>query len=131
LRAGAIGQRSNMRDKVVSAITWTAIIGLGIADADGFRPAKYIVGVLTLIWLACVAVPWLWSERPPPWRKPALTAWPPARWALLGLASLAVMLVGCVLVSGERKPTLAIVLTIVGATGLFAFSWIAKREQQR
>jgi hypothetical protein len=41
------------------------------------------------------------------------------------------MLVGSVLISDERKPTLALILTIVGALGLLAFSWIAKRHQQR
>jgi hypothetical protein len=120
-----------MRDKVVSAITWTAIVGLGIADAEGFQPARYIAGALGLVWLVCIAVPWLWSERPPPWRRPATTARPPASWSLFGLASLAVMLIGSVLISDERKPTLAIILAIVGAAGLFAFSWMAKREQQR
>jgi hypothetical protein len=58
-----------MRGTVVSAITWAAIIGLGIADAEGFQPARYIAAVLGLVWLACVAVPWIVSELPPPWRR--------------------------------------------------------------
>jgi hypothetical protein len=51
-----------MRDKVVSTVTWVAIIGLGIGDAEGFGPARIIAGVLFVIWFACVAVPWLVAE---------------------------------------------------------------------
>jgi hypothetical protein len=58
-----------MRDKVVSAVTWAVIIGLGIADAEGLGWARAIAGVLFLIWLCCVALPWLWSELPRPRRR--------------------------------------------------------------
>jgi hypothetical protein len=120
-----------MRSRVVSAITWAAIAGLTFANAEGYAPARFIAGILVLVWLVCVAVPWLWRERPPPWGRPAVHGHSSARWSLFGLASLAVMLVGSVLASDERKPTLAIVLSIVGAAGLFAFSWLVRREKQR
>jgi len=58
-----------MRDKTISAITWTVIIGLGIAAGLGVGWAKAIGAVLLLVWLFAVALPWLWSERPPPWRR--------------------------------------------------------------
>lgn len=63
------GTDDKVRDRMASAIVWVVIVGLGIADAEGFPPARYIAGVLTLIWLACVAVPWIISELPPPWRR--------------------------------------------------------------
>ena len=122
---------SNMRDRVVSAITWAAIAGLTYANAEGFGPARFIVGILVLVWLVGVAVPWLWRERPSPWGRPAVHARPSTRWSLFGLTSLAVMLVGGVLTSDERNATLAIVLSIVGAAGVFAFSWLVRREKQR
>ncbi len=56
---------------------------------------------------------------------------PPAPWPFFGLASLAAMLAGSILISDERKPTLALVLTIVGTAGLLAFSWAGKRHRQR
>jgi hypothetical protein len=120
-----------MRSRVVSAITWAAIAGLTFANAEGYAPARFIAGILVLVWLVCVAVPWLWRERPPPWGRPAVHGRPPARWSLFGLASLAVMLAGSILTSDERKATLAIILTVLGAAGLFAFSWLVRREKQR
>jgi hypothetical protein len=58
-----------MREKAVSAITWAAIIGLGTADAEGVSSARYLVALLVVLWLVLVAVPWIFSELPPPWRR--------------------------------------------------------------
>jgi hypothetical protein len=58
-----------MRGKAVSAVTWIAIIGLGIADADGWKPARILAFIGLLLWLVFVAIPWThWyfrgGERP-------------------------------------------------------------------
>lgn len=55
---------------------------------------------------------------------------PPARWAIFGLTSLALTLVGSVLISDDGKPTLAIILVLVGAAGLLAFSLVPKRYRR-
>jgi hypothetical protein len=53
-------QERAARDKIITAITWTAIIGLGIADGAEWEPAKIIAGLLFLVWLILCAIPWLW-----------------------------------------------------------------------
>jgi hypothetical protein len=58
-----------VREKVLSAITWSAIIGLAIADAEGVAGARYVVAALVVLWLASVATPWIVRELPPPWRR--------------------------------------------------------------
>jgi hypothetical protein len=58
-----------MRDKLVSAITWAAIICFAIAAAEGVAAARYIAAVLAVLWLVFVAAPWTLSEMPSPRRR--------------------------------------------------------------
>lgn len=57
-------QEHATRDKIVTAITWTAIIGLGIADGAEWEPAKIIAGLCFLVWFVFCAIPWvIWYFR--------------------------------------------------------------------
>jgi ABC-type iron transport system FetAB permease component len=60
-----------------------------------------------------------------------MTGRPPARFYLVGLTSLALLLVGFVLTVSESASTLAAVLDVLGALGMFACAWIIKRHQSR
>ena len=71
LGGAQMGQHSDMRDKVISAITLAAIVILAIADTEGVA-GRRIVAVLAVLWLVFVAAPWILSELPPPWRRRAL-----------------------------------------------------------
>jgi hypothetical protein len=63
--AGASRTRGeSMRDRTARALTWAAIIGLGVADGAGWPPAKIIAGVIFLLWLIFCAIPWvIWYFR--------------------------------------------------------------------
>jgi hypothetical protein len=56
---------------------------------------------------------------------------PPARFSVVGIASLALLLTGSVLTANESKPTVALILSVVGALGMFACAWIIKRHQNQ
>jgi uncharacterized membrane protein len=53
----------------------------------------------------------------------------PARLYVVAITSLALLVVGLVLTANESKPTLAAILSGVGALGMFACAWIVKRHQ--
>jgi ABC-type iron transport system FetAB permease component len=56
---------------------------------------------------------------------------PPAHFYLIGLTSLSLLVVGFVLTASESDSTLAAVLGILGALGMFASALIIKRHQRR
>lgn len=56
---------------------------------------------------------------------------PPARFYLIGLSSLALLVVGFVLTATESASTLAAVLDVLGALGMFAAALTIKRHQGR
>jgi uncharacterized membrane protein YqjE len=54
---------------------------------------------------------------------------PPARFFLLGLFSLTLLIVNLVLVANETATTLSTALGVIGALGMFACAWLIKRRQ--
>jgi uncharacterized membrane protein YqjE len=56
---------------------------------------------------------------------------PPARFFAFGFSSLALLVVGLVLTATETIPTIAPVVSLLGALGMFACWWILRRQQER
>ena len=54
---------------------------------------------------------------------------PSTRLYLVGIASLVALCVGLVLTAGESHRTLALLLSVAGALGMFACSWMLRRRQ--
>jgi ABC-type Fe3+-siderophore transport system permease subunit len=53
---------------------------------------------------------------------------PSARFYVIGLSSLALLCVALVLTANESAPTLAAVLGVIGALGMFVCARIVKRQ---
>jgi|NGEPerStandDraft_6_1074524.scaffolds.fasta_scaffold19277_2 uncharacterized membrane protein YqjE len=56
---------------------------------------------------------------------------PPARFYVVGFASLALLIVGLVLTATETIATIAPILSLLGALGMFACWWMLRRQQER
>jgi hypothetical protein len=56
---------------------------------------------------------------------------PPARFYVVGLSSLALLVVGLVLTATETIPTIAPVVSLFGALGMFACWWMLRHQQER